>query len=335
MRISLVATVLNECGSLPAWLDALAVQSTPPDEFIVVDGGSTDGTLELLRSARLPFPMIVMSAGGCNISQGRNIGIGVATGDVIAVTDAGTRAEREWLAALTRPFAENPELDIVGGFFTAQADDLWTEALAAATLPDADELDAPSFLASSRSVAFRRRWFERGFAYPEWLDYCEDVVFDLHLRRAGARQALATEAIVVFRPRPSPRDFFFQYYRYARGDGKAGLFLHRHLIRYGVYAIACALAARRRPRELAVAGIAGAFYVRRAVWRLLRRGSTDANRRLALQIVLAGQQIALGDAAKMAGYPAGLWWRFRRDRSVKFWKSGWKARNPTGHLPRI
>ena len=71
--------------------------------------------------------------------------------------------------------------------------------------------------------------------YPEWLDYCEDLVFDLALQQSGARFAFAPRAIAWFRPRGSLAAFFRQYYRYARGDGKADLWRARHAIRYAVY----------------------------------------------------------------------------------------------------
>ena len=45
--VSLVMTVLNEAASLDALLASIAAQTTRPDEVIVVDGGSTDGTVAI------------------------------------------------------------------------------------------------------------------------------------------------------------------------------------------------------------------------------------------------------------------------------------------------
>ena len=47
------------------------------------------------------------------------------------------------------------------------------------TLPDQTDIDPARFLPSSRSVAFRREVFDRTGGYPEWLDYCEDLLFDM------------------------------------------------------------------------------------------------------------------------------------------------------------
>src|SRR3972149_6700460 len=57
MPVSLVATVLNESSSIAALLDSILAQERLPDEVVIVDGGSRDGTLEALRSyaGRLPL----------------------------------------------------------------------------------------------------------------------------------------------------------------------------------------------------------------------------------------------------------------------------------------
>ncbi len=333
--VSVVATVLNEYGSLPGWLNGLAAQTRLPDECLIVDGGSTDGTLELLSSTQLPFPIRILSAPGANISTGRNIGIASASGDVVAITDAGTVAEPDWLASLIAPFELSPNVDVSAGFFRPETPDRWTYALAAATLPDAEEIDEDRFLPSSRSVAVRRRWFEAGFSYPEWLDYCEDLVFDLQLRRAGARQVTARDAIVRFMPRRGPRSFFRQYYAYARGDGKAGLFFARHCIRYASYGVAALIVARRRPRELGLLALAGAAHLLKVFKRIRRRSrESRSGGSLGSALALATAQIVLGDVAKMLGYPAGLLWRVRRDGNGRLWKTGWQQRTSSGDLPR-
>ena len=330
--VSLVATVLNEYRTLPDWIDGLTSQTVYPRECIIVDGGSTDGTVDYLRSAELPFPAKIVSRPGCTISEGRNIGIGLAQGDVIAITDAGTRASPTWIELLVAPFAESSTVDFVAGSFSPRSQGEWATALAAATLPDPGEIDVETFLPSSRSAAVRRSWFEHGFTYPEWLDYCEDLVFDLQLIQAGARMAVERRASVDFFPRESPRAFALQYFRYARGDGIAGLFLRRHLIRYGAYLGGTIILARRRPAEILVLLVAGLFHMRKPLRRLRKRNQmAGRNPGRAVSIVaLVALQMVLGDLAKMAGYPVGLCIRARADRSAKFWKTGWKSRTPRG-----
>ena len=48
--ISLILTVRNESASLPALLESLLAQTRPPDEIIIVDGGSQDDSVTLLQA---------------------------------------------------------------------------------------------------------------------------------------------------------------------------------------------------------------------------------------------------------------------------------------------
>lgn len=321
--ISIVVTVLNEAASIEALLASLAAQTRRPDEVIVVDGGSTDGTAALVAAWRERLPLRIVRLPGANISAGRNAGIAAARGPLIAVTDAGVRLAPGWLAGLVAPFADASSPDVVAGFFLPDPRTPFEVAMGATVLPTLDDIDPATFLPSSRSVAFRRAAWEGVGGYPEWLDYCEDLVFDLRLREAGLRFTFAPGAIAHFRPRGSLPAFWRQYFRYARGDGKADLFAKRHAIRYATYAglLGFLLGGRRlRPLWPALA-LAGAAYLRRPYARLwpLLGGLPERDRAVALLLVPLIR--AAGDGAKMAGYPAGVWWRWRRHGPRRGWRA--------------
>src|SRR5215210_2695466 len=105
MQIAVILTVLNEAEALPRLLESLAAQTLRPDEIVVAEGGSRDGTAAVLaeHAARLGLPLRVVDAPGANIAQGRNRAIAAATSEIIAATDAGVRCPPEWLARLTAP----------------------------------------------------------------------------------------------------------------------------------------------------------------------------------------------------------------------------------------
>jgi glycosyltransferase involved in cell wall biosynthesis len=242
MEISVVITVLNEAGSLSPLFASLAAQTRPPDEVVLVDGGSTDDTLALLHAekARAPFPLAVIERPGANIAQGRNAAIAAARGPIIAVTDAGVRLDPTWLERLVAPF-EGPageKTAVVAGFFRPDPHTVFEAAMGATVLPELRDVAPERFLPSSRSVAFLKRAAEAVGGYPEWLDYCEDLILDLRLRDRYGPFAFVPGALVYFRPRGDLRAFFNQYYRYARGDGKADLWRRRHLMRYLTYLVA-------------------------------------------------------------------------------------------------
>jgi len=233
----------------------------------------------------------------------------------------------------------------VGGFFQAEATTPFELAMGATVLPLADEIQAATFLPSSRSVAFRKPVWSAVGGYPEWLDYCEDLVFDLWLK-SGLRTkdlglseekeelslqdstlntqsfVFVPDAVVAFRPRGSLWAFFKQYYRYARGDGKADLWRKRHTARYLTYLVAIPL--------LLWLGLAihpgvwllfipGAVYYLRQPYRRLRILSKQPQNAALLSpqsSVLSPSLLVpvirvVGDLAKMIGYPVGVVWRLR------------------------
>ena len=326
MRVSVICTVLNEAQAVGQLLDSLARQSRPPDEVVLVDGGSRDGTLAAAAAYADRLPLVIHQEPGANISRGRNLAVSLTTGDVIASTDAGVRLPVNWLERLVEPLAGRSSEELrsgrfaVAGFFEADPHTVFELALGATTLPMVDEIKPAQFLPSSRSVAWSRGAWPCSRGYPEWLDYCEDLLFDFALRECCGQFAWAPDARVYFRPRPTLRSFFKQYYRYARGDGKADLWRKRHAIRYGTYLVALpavtTLALARRAGWWLALLAGAAAYLRRPVQRLTRQwhgyGWPQRMEALALLPLLR----LVGDVAKMIGYPVGLLWRWRHRTEV-------------------
>jgi glycosyltransferase involved in cell wall biosynthesis len=316
--ITLIATVLNEGDNIHRLLDSLARQTRQPDEIVIVDGGSTDQTPATIEGYTDRLPLRLLVEPGANISTGRNRAIAAAQGDIIATTDAGVVLDETWLENLTRPLLDDPALNVVGGFFLAEADTVFEAAMGATVLPLSGEINPATFLPSSRSVAFRKTAWERVGGYPEWLDYCEDLIFDFRLKATVGPLAFAPEAVAHFRPRRTLRSFYTQYYRYARGDGKADLWRKRHAIRYLTYLVVLPavllLGALLHPLVWAfiLPGAAAYLYqpYRRLPVVLRRAGRTAPGEWLAAALLVPVIRVG-GDVAKMIGYPAGWRWRLR------------------------
>jgi hypothetical protein len=118
--------------------------------------------------------------------------------------------------------------------------------------------------------------------------------------------------------------FWTQYYRYARGDGKAGLFRKRHAIRYMTYCVLVpALIGHALWGSFArwlgwigvIAGIVA--YCWRPWQRLAVIGSGLSLSERCVAALWVPVIRAVGDLAKMVGYPAGVVWRARHRHLIR------------------
>jgi len=121
----------NERLVLPACLRALAAQTEPADEIIVLDDGSTDGMVDWLTAEfALTFEPVGTSALGTSArwpalrvwskpntgkADSLNLGWRTARGEIVVTLDADTCIEPGALAAIRDGFAEDPNLGIAGG----------------------------------------------------------------------------------------------------------------------------------------------------------------------------------------------------------------------------
>ena len=306
MKITLISTVKNCAEGVDQFLASVATQTRRPDEVIIVDGGSTDGTAERFERDET---ITLIREPGANISRGRNIALGAASHDLIAVTDADCVLEPGWLEAIAAPLEDGADVSM--GFYAPVIDGFFHACMAAVNLPlDASEVDPATFMPSARSVAYRRDAIEMAGGYPEWLAIGEDMWVNHRWRELGLDLRFAPDAVVRWRLRSGMLDTWTQYFRYARGDAQAGMYPERHALRFGVYAGASlALRSKRALPKLAALGGAVA-YARTPVRRACRRFDDPGERARAIVVVPALMMWI--DTAKMAGYAVGLADRGRR-----------------------
>ncbi|MDW5562373.1 MAG: glycosyltransferase [Methanomassiliicoccus sp.] len=238
IKSSLILTVKNEELTIGDFFNSLSHQTRQPDEIIIVDGGSTDKTCEILNSLMSENNKIrLIVQPGANIAKGRNIAIQNAANEIIAVTDGGCQLDENWLKNMLTPFENDPTIDVVSGWYIPDARNEFERCIAALTVPQVNKVlkIKDKFLPSSRSVAFKKECWKTVGGYPEWLNTAEDTLYDLNLMNSNYKFTFKKDAIVKWRMRTTLKGLFKQYYNYSKGDSEAKLFIKTYLIFYLIY----------------------------------------------------------------------------------------------------
>ena len=110
MKVSVIIPCRNGAPYLAQAIGSALDQTRPPHEVIVVDDGSTDGSLPLARlfEACVPDRVRVLSVAFGRASRARNLGALIATGDSLMFLDADDVLGRDALEALTDALARLP-----------------------------------------------------------------------------------------------------------------------------------------------------------------------------------------------------------------------------------
>ena len=183
MKISVIIPTLNESKTLASTLEHLLPLG--PEEVLIADGGSTDGTLEI--ASRYPV-QVVKSGRGRGLQM--NAGAGEARGEVLLFLHADSRVSAAGLAALRRALESGPWL---GGAFHLKIDSprtclQWISRLA--------NLRSRwlHLVYGDQAMFVRARVFEElgGFAS---LPICEDLEFYRRLKRRGPVLLLREETL--------------------------------------------------------------------------------------------------------------------------------------------
>lgn len=219
--VSVIMTIKNDAVGVAETLASLAKQSVAPGEIVVVDGGSTDNTVDVVRRfAGYNRRIRLIETDGGNIAHGRNLAARHATGDVLACIDAGCVAEPEWLERLIQPFRDDEETEFVAGFYRIEPRSLLEHVVGLATMRgQLDPIQPETFNPSARSMACTKSLWQRAGGWPEWLYYSEDTLFDHKVRRMEVRWHVAEDAVVHWRPRSTLRAVAKQFYHYGTGRG--------------------------------------------------------------------------------------------------------------------
>lgn len=224
--VSVIVPVLNEAKSIDRCLESIRAQTYPRDrlEILVVDGGSSDATVARVEEHGAQDSRIRLlqnQEGGT--ASGLNVGIGAATGELIAYVPGHACPPTDYLERMARELAERQAWS-VGGRMARVGHTPVQRAIAVVTSSPVGVGDSRYSYATEpgwAETAFPGFWhrdvFERvGLFDPEMI-VNEDNELSYRIRRAGGGIWFDPSITIEHVPRATLSAFFRQYHDYARG----------------------------------------------------------------------------------------------------------------------
>ena len=207
---SIIIPNWNGAHHLTTCLDSLRRQSYPDFEVIVVDNGSTDGSLELLARG-YPEVRVVALPENRGFAGGVNAGIREAQGEIIAVFNNDAEADSRWLEELAEALARHPEagavtpkvllfdwrevINTAGDFYGVDGvpgnRGVWQR--------DEGQFDREEYVfgAAGVAAAYRRAMLDEvGLFDEEFFSFCEDVDLAWRAQLAGWKCIYVPQAVV-------------------------------------------------------------------------------------------------------------------------------------------
>jgi len=207
-----------------------------PSQFIIVDGGSTDGTIDILKYYASKYKWIkLLVRPGANVSEGRNAAIRLSKDKVIAVTDAGCILDKDWLKNISSPVC-NRNCDVSYGASVPVYNNCfeYAQALFYTKSVKRNFLKIPS----SRNICFRKEVWDTVGGYPEATLAAEDTKFNIEVERRGYSFEFVKDAIVYWEMRPTVSALWKQFFKYGRGDAIQRTFFYVRGVKLFLFGLA-------------------------------------------------------------------------------------------------
>ena len=213
MLCSIVIRAFNEEKHLGRLLDGILQQTMSDYEIVLVDSGSSDGTLDLAR--RYPVKAVHIRPEEFSFGRSLNRGIEAAQGEHIVIASAHVYpVYPDWLERLLAPFAD-PRIALSYGKQRGDALTRFSERqIFLRWFPEGSTLDQPHPFCNNANAAIRRSVWEQ-HPYDESLSGLEDLAWARWAMEQGHRIAYVAEAEIVHVHNESPRGIYNRYRREA------------------------------------------------------------------------------------------------------------------------
>lgn len=213
MSCSVVIRAYNEEKHIGRLLDGIRQQTVRDVEVILVDSGSTDGTVSTAES----FGARVVRIPSAEFTFGRSLNFGVhaTTREFVVIASAHVYpVYPDWIESLLRPF-EDEQVALTYGKQRGPAFAKYSEQqIFHQWYSEMGNLDQPTAFCNNANAAIRKSLWERN-PYDETLTGLEDVAWGKWAKERGYKIAYAAEAEIVHVHNETPRGVYNRYRREA------------------------------------------------------------------------------------------------------------------------
>lgn len=235
MKASVIVLVWNGMADLAECLTALHAQESADLEIIVVDNASSDGSADFVSST-YPGIRLIRNERNVGFAAGNNLGLRVATGEILMLLNQDTVVRPDWARALLAAFDECPTCGAVGSkalypdgriqHAGGYVDERGEGAHYGYGQPDQGQFEQTRDVdyVTGAAMAVSRRAMEAAGGLDEGFAgaYFEDVDWCYRIREAGFRVVYAPQAVLVHKERSA-----------AGGSGSESLYaIQRNRLRF-------------------------------------------------------------------------------------------------------
>lgn len=170
-QISIIIPCYNESRYIGRCLESLKDQSLSAREIIVVDDGSTDGTVEIVKACDVRL----LRQDHAGPAAARNLGAGTANGEILVLVDADMYFDRDYLLRLVAPLeAGKAKATFTKDEFVGNPDNIWAVCWNLETVGSRDRRvpadspdECPAFRAIWREAFLAVRGYETSVGYED------------------------------------------------------------------------------------------------------------------------------------------------------------------------